>query len=40
MNVERTVTFTLSKKLDDFFVAYAKLLKYKSVEDLLKEEKE
>lgn len=38
MNVKRTVTFSLPKNLDDFYVAYAQLLKYKSVEDFLKEE--
>jgi len=38
MNVKRTVTFSLPKNVDDFLVAYAKLLKYKSVEDFLKEE--
>jgi len=38
MSVERTVTATLPKNLDEFYVAYAKLLKYKSVEDFLKEE--
>jgi len=38
MSVERTVTFSLSPNVDEFLKAYAQLLKYKSVEDFLKEE--
>lgn len=38
MSIERTVTVSLPKNIDAFLVAYAKLLRYKSVEDFLKEE--
>jgi len=38
MSKERTVTISLPKNLDEFYAAYAQLLKYKSVEDFLKEE--
>jgi len=38
MSTERTVTISLPKNLDEFYMAYAQLLKYKSVEDFLKEE--
>ena len=38
MSVERTVTFTLPKNVDEFLTAYAKLLKCESVEEFLREE--
>ena len=40
MSAEITVTFNLSQNVKDFLTSYSQLLKYKSLEDFLREELE